>query len=90
MQQVFSLDMQQEFLWAAIALLAAAALAWWFLRRAQGVDPRIERQFNTVFSMISKQGKQDLIERWMIKKKCSRGHAMRLALEDWRSDRANR
>jgi hypothetical protein len=46
--------------------------------------------FNTVFSMMSKQGKQDLIERWMIKKKCSRGHAMRLALEDWRSDRANR
>ena len=42
-------DMQQEFLWAAIALLAAAALAWWFLRRAQGVDPRIEHEFNKVF-----------------------------------------
>jgi hypothetical protein len=85
MQQEFSLDMQQEFLWAAIALLAAA-LAWWFLRRAQGVDPRIEHEFNKLFMTTSKEGKEALIQRWVEKKRCSRREAMRLVIEEWRRE----
>jgi hypothetical protein len=81
--------MQQELWIVALAMGVAAILVWWLLRR-RAERLRIERRFNTVFSMMSKQGKQDLIQRWMIKKKCSRREAMRLAVEDWRSDRANR
>ena len=80
--------MGQELLWTIIALVAgAAALAWWFLRRkADRVDPRIEHEFNKVFMTTSKEGKEGLIERWMEKKKCSRGEAMRLAIEEWRRE----
>jgi hypothetical protein len=81
--------MQQELVVIFALVIGAAPLVWWFLRRKTEAA-RIRREFNTVFSVMSKQGKQDLIERWMTKKKCSRGEAMRLAVEDWRSDRANR
>jgi hypothetical protein len=62
-------------------------------RKVEGIppsDPRIARDFNTVFSIMSKQAKEDLIQRWTNRKKCSREEAMRLAVEDWRSDRAHR
>jgi hypothetical protein len=34
----------------------------------------------------SKEGKEALIERWTDRKKCSRGEAMRLAIEEWRRE----
>jgi hypothetical protein len=78
--------MQQEF-WIIVALLAGAALVWWFLqRKGDRVDPRIEHEFNKVFMTTSKEGKEGLIQRWIDKKKCSRGEAMRLAIEEWRRE----
>jgi hypothetical protein len=58
----------------------------WFLRRAQGVDPRIEHEFNKVFMTTSKEGKEALIQWWVEKKRCSRGEAKRLAIEEWRRE----
>jgi hypothetical protein len=55
-------------------------------QKAQGVDPRIEHEFSKVFMTTSKEGKEALIERWTDRKKCSRGEAMRLAIEEWRRE----
>jgi hypothetical protein len=81
----------------AMALTAGAALALCILhwkaqrigrrlphQKAQRVDPRIEHEFNKVFMTTSKEGKVALIEGWADRKKCSRGEAMRLAIEEWR------
>jgi hypothetical protein len=88
--------MQQEFLWAALAPLVGAALVLWLVpwKRIdswldpQEIDPQIEREFNRVFMTTSEEGKQALIKRWTKRKKCGRGEAMRLAIEELR--RANR
>ena len=79
----------------AMSLLAAAALILSFLpwkahpvdpglpyRKAQRVDPGIEREFNKVFMTVSKKGKEALIKRWVDRKKCDREEAMRLAVEE--------
>ena len=55
-------------------------------QKTRGVDPQIEREFNKVFMMTSKEGKEALIKRWTDRKKCGRGKAMRLAVEEWRRD----
>ena len=85
--------MQQQFLLTAMALLLAGAalvlsFPYWkgLHQKARGVDPRIEREFNKVFMMTSKEGKEALIKRWTDRKKCGRGEAMRLAVEEWRRD----
>jgi hypothetical protein len=69
----------------ALVIGAAALLVWWF-RRGKAVDPRIQHEFNKVFMTTSKEGKEALIQRWIDKKKCSRGEAMRLAIEEWRRE----
>jgi hypothetical protein len=53
-------------------------------RMTQRVDPEIEHEFNKVFMFASKEGKEALIKGWRDRKKCSRGEAMRLAVEEWR------
>jgi hypothetical protein len=53
-------------------------------QKAQRIDPRIEHEFNKVFMTASNEGKEALIERWTDRKKCTRGEAMRLAIEEWR------
>jgi hypothetical protein len=55
-------------------------------RMAQRLDPRIEHDFNKVFMTTSREGKEALIEGWIDRKKCSRGEAMRLAIEEWRRE----
>ena len=59
---------------------------WLPHRKADRVDPRIEREFNNVFMTTSKEGKQALIERWIDRKKCDREEAMRLAIENCGGD----
>ena len=49
-------------------------------------DHPIEREFNKVFMTTSKEGKEALIEGWTDRRKCSRGEAMRLAIEEFRRD----
>jgi hypothetical protein len=86
--------MQQQLLLTAMALLLAGAalvlsFPYWkglLYQKARGVDPQIEREFNRVFTMTSKEGKEALIKRWTDKKQCGRGEAMRLAVEEWRRD----
>jgi len=86
--------MQQQFLLTAMALLLAGAalvlsFPYWkglLHQKGRGVDPQIEREFNKVFMMTSKEGKEALIKRWTDRKKCGRGEAMRLAVEEWRRD----
>ena len=41
-------------------------------------------QLNKVFMTASNGGKEAMIEGWTDRKKCSRGEAMRLAVEEWR------
>ena len=55
-------------------------------QKVQRIDFRIEHEFNKVFMTTTKEGKQALIERWMARQKCGRLEAMRLAIEEWRSD----
>jgi len=78
--------MQQE-LWMIIALAtgATALLVWWFWRW-KAERARIEHEFNKVFMTTSKEGKAALIRRWIDKKKCGRGEAMRLAVDEWRRE----
>jgi hypothetical protein len=52
--------------------------------KARGLDPEIDHAFNKVFMFASKEGKEALIKGWRDKKKCRRGEAMQLAVEEWR------
>ena len=56
------------------------------LAKFEKIDPRIEHEFNKTFMITSKEGKENLIQRWIVKKNCGRGEAMRLAVEEWRRD----
>jgi hypothetical protein len=54
--------------------------------KTQRIDPRIEHEFRKVFMFTSNEGKEALIKRWIDGKKCSRGEAMRLAIDEWQRD----
>ena len=56
------------------------------LAKLEKIDPRIEHEFNKIFMTTSKEGKENLIQRWIDKKNCGRGEAMRLAVEERRRD----
>ena len=50
------------------------------------VDPRIEHEFNKVFMTTTKEGKEALIGRLMVRQKCGRLEAMQMAVEEWRRE----
>jgi len=74
----------------AIVIVMAIVLAFFYGKKTgkpEKVDPRIELEFNKVFMTTSNDGKEGLIQRGIDKKKCGRGEAMRLAVEEWRRER---
>jgi hypothetical protein len=56
------------------------------LDRSVGSQSEIQRDFSRVFSMVSVQGREGLIKRWMDRSGCDRTEAMRLAIDEWRRD----
>jgi hypothetical protein len=51
-------------------------------QKTQRIDPKIEHEFRKVFMFTSNEGKEALINR----NKCSRGEAMRLAIDEWQRE----
>jgi hypothetical protein len=76
-----------SFLIAIIAVVLAAALAvTTVVVRRRSAGAAIEHEFNRVFMTTMPAGREALIKRWMDKKGCSRGEAMRLAIKEWRRE----
>jgi hypothetical protein len=83
---------------AVIAIAAGAVLVLWRWRTGAstqalpepaglvGDDPQVVREFKNVFFNRTQVDRERIISFWVKRSRCSRGEAMRLAVEDWRKD----
>lgn len=53
---------------------------------AVGAMEAVEREFKQVFFNLTNDGRERVIQGTMIKRRCTRVNAMRIAIEEWRSD----